>query len=224
MSLFSLQWVKPKVVFLLTVPKRFLCCSYLFVRWWIYMWRFFCCCFFFVVVVVVFSYFFLFFFFFFFVCVCFFFFLFVCFCFFLFVCFCLFSFFVFVVCFLLLFFFFFFFLLLLFCFCLFFFVFCFLYFLGGFPLFVPHLSFFWCLKKTMLHECCISWVSSLTVFDLINAHTPIGAQSSNSVLFRLQPSILFCLLLYRGIYVVGTHLNCFDLPMQFKCVPITYTL
>ena len=26
-----------------------------------------------------------------------------------------------------------------------------------------------------------------TVFDLISAHTPISAQSSNSVVFRLQP-------------------------------------
>ena len=27
----------------------------------------------------------------------------------------------------------------------------------------------------------------VTVFDLINAHTPISAQLSNSVVFRLQP-------------------------------------
>ena len=38
----------------------------------------------------------------------------------------------------------------------------------------------------------------LTVFDLITAHTPISAQSSNSVVFRLQP-VTFCLLLYKGI-------------------------
>ena len=38
-----------------------------------------------------------------------------------------------------------------------------------------------------------------TVFDLITAHTPISAQSRNSI-----------------AYVVGTHLNCIDLSMQFK--------
>ena len=30
-------------------------------------------------------------------------------------------------------------------------------------------------------------IIQVTVFDLINAHTPISAQSSNSVVFRLQP-------------------------------------
>ena len=37
-----------------------------------------------------------------------------------------------------------------------------------------------------------------TVFDLITAHTPIRGQSSNSIVFRLQP-VYFCLLLYKGI-------------------------
>ena len=33
------------------------------------------------------------------------------------------------------------------------------------------------------------------VFDLITAHSPISAQSSHSVVFRLPP-VYFCLLLY----------------------------
>ena len=41
--------------------------------------------------------------------------------------------------------------------------------------------------------------------DLINEHAPISAQSSNLVVFRLQP-VYFYLLLYKT-YVVGTHLN-----------------
>ena len=42
------------------------------------------------------------------------------------------------------------------------------------------------------------WAHS-TVFDLITAHTPISAQSRNSVVFRLQPVYFFSLLLYKGI-------------------------
>ena len=37
-----------------------------------------------------------------------------------------------------------------------------------------------------------------TVFDLITAHTPISAQSSNSIVYRLQP-VYFCLPLHKGI-------------------------
>ena len=42
------------------------------------------------------------------------------------------------------------------------------------------------------------WFPPLTVFDLITAHTPISAQSSNSIVFRLSQCI-FCLFLYKGI-------------------------
>ena len=55
-----------------------------------------------------------------------------------------------------------------------------------------------------------------TVFDLITARTPISAQSSNSIIFRLQP-VYFMSISYKGIccgysfdikaYVVGTHLT-----------------
>ena len=34
-------------------------------------------------------------------------------------------------------------------------------------------------------------IDSNTVFDLITAHTPISAQSRNSVVFRLQPMYFF---------------------------------
>ena len=55
----------------------------------------------------------------------------------------------------------------------------------------------------------------ITVFDLITAHTPISAQSRNSVDFRLQP-VYFFLYFFTKAYVVGTHLNCIDKSMQFK--------
>ena len=60
-----------------------------------------------------------------------------------------------------------------------------------------------------------------TVFDLITAHTPISAQSRNSVVFRLQP-VYFFLYFFTKAYVVGTHFNCIDKSMQFKWVPTTY--
>ena len=40
-------------------------------------------------------------------------------------------------------------------------------------------------------------VQIFTIFYLIATHTPISAQSSNSIVFRLQPVHLF--LLYKGI-------------------------
>ena len=55
----------------------------------------------------------------------------------------------------------------------------------------------------------------ITVFDLITAHTPISAQSRNSVVFRLQP-VYFFLYFFTKAYFVGTHLNCIDKSMQFK--------
>ena len=48
-----------------------------------------------------------------------------------------------------------------------------------------------------------------TVFDLITAHTPI-AQSSNIT------ASIFSFYFFTKAYVVGTHLNCIDLSMQFK--------
>ena len=57
----------------------------------------------------------------------------------------------------------------------------------------------------------------IAVFDLITAHIRISAQSSDSVVFRLQPVYVLC-----TTYVVGTHLNCIDLSMQFRWVPTTY--
>ena len=51
-----------------------------------------------------------------------------------------------------------------------------------------------------LVSVCASRTS--TVFDLITADTPISAQSSNSVVFRLQP------VYFLKANVVGTDLNC----------------
>ena len=54
---------------------------------------------------------------------------------------------------------------------------------------------------------------ALTVFYLITAHTPISAQKFRSL--QITASILF-LYFFIKVYVVGTHLNCIDLSMQFK--------
>ena len=45
---------------------------------------------------------------------------------------------------------------------------------------------------------------SHTVFNLITAYTPISAQSSNFIVFRLQP------VYFLKANVVGIHLNCID--------------
>ena len=59
------------------------------------------------------------------------------------------------------------------------------------------------------------YILKITIFDLITAHTPISAQSRNSVVFRLQP-VSFFFTSFLKAYVMGTHLNCIDLSMQFK--------
>ena len=61
----------------------------------------------------------------------------------------------------------------------------------------------------------LTYMKCIAVFNLITAHTPISAQSSHSVVFRLQPVYLFVHFFIKA-YVVGTHLNCIDLLMQFK--------
>ena len=49
-------------------------------------------------------------------------------------------------------------------------------------LFVPKLSFFWCLGKAVLTDCGISWVSSLICLKLshMNLLTKMGAQTKTS--------------------------------------------
>ena len=61
-----------------------------------------------------------------------------------------------------------------------------------------------------------------TVFDLIIAHTPIRAQSSNFIVFRLQP-MYFCLLsiimffvTHSNYLIVGSHLNDFQQVMAVR--------
>ena len=46
--------------------------------------------------------------------------------------------------------------------------------------------------------CCVLYVWS-TVLDLITAHTPISAQSSDFIVLKITGSVLFCLLLYKCI-------------------------
>ena len=56
----------------------------------------------------------------------------------------------------------------------------------------------------------IKHINMSTVFDLITAHTPISAQSSNIT------ASIFPLYFFTKAYVVGTHLNYIDLSMQFR--------
>ena len=66
-------------------------------------------------------------------------------------------------------------------------------------------SIYWLVSFTKAGYC--SYAQVITDVQFYNktyrirptAHTPISAQSSNSVVFRLQ-SVQFCLLLYKGIY------------------------
>ena len=76
--------------------------------------------------------------------------------------------------------------------------------------------------KQDFRHCDIISIPWYTVFDLITAHTPISAQSRNSVVFRLQQVYVFSRYFFIKPYVVGTHLNCIDLLMQFKWVSTTY--
>ena len=39
----------------------------------------------------------------------------------------------------------------------------------------------------------------VTIFDLITAHTHVSAQSSDFIVLKITGSVLFCLLLYKGI-------------------------
>ena len=76
-----------------------------------------------------------------------------------------------------------------------------------------HLSLTVYVQKSLFY--LLVFKKSTTVFDLITAHTPISAQSRNSVVFRLQP-VYFFLYFFTKAYVVGTHLNCIEKSMQFK--------
>ena len=58
-------------------------------------------------------------------------------------------------------------------------------------------------KNTIVFLFCHEYATVNTVFE-----------SSNSVVFRLQPGY-FLSTIFKA-YVVGTHLNCIDLSMQFK--------
>ena len=70
--------------------------------------------------------------------------------------------------------------------------------------------------------CCYDAIfvkkkKKLTLFDLITAHTPISVQSSNLVVFRLQPLYLYPLF-YKSICCGYS----FELPRQFKLVTTAY--
>ena len=48
----------------------------------------------------------------------------------------------------------------------------------------------------------------ITIFDLITAHTHLSAQSSNFIVFRLQPVYFYLYFFIIKAHVVDTHLNC----------------
>ena len=64
----------------------------------------------------------------------------------------------------------------------------------------------------------------ITVFDLITAHTPISAQSSDFIVLKITGSVLFCLLLYKGIcrlvdaIQMSTHNICIYKENQKNCI------
>ena len=65
---------------------------------------------------------------------------------------------------------------------------------------------------------------AITVFDLITAHTHIYPYKRTVKQIRslqIRASVLFVYFFIKA-YVVGTHLKCMDLSMQFKWVPTTY--
>ena len=71
-----------------------------------------------------------------------------------------------------------------------------------------------CVKSwTFVLFSCYILLSQYTVVDLITAHAPISAQSSNLVVFRLQP-VYFYLLLYRNICCGYL----FELPWQVEAI------
>ena len=58
-----------------------------------------------------------------------------------------------------------------------------------------------------------------TLFEPVTTHTPLSAQSSNFLVFRLQPAFIYLFLL---TYVIGTHLNCLDLFRQLSTTSIYF--
>ena len=71
--------------------------------------------------------------------------------------------------------------------------------------FVSHLSFFWCLRKAVLRDYGISWVSSLTVVQL----TWQIASSPSSIFFSAERSkfIAVLQLVFVGVSVVSYVLS-----------------
>ena len=68
------------------------------------------------------------------------------------------------------------------------------------------------LFKALMSNAFIVEGFNITVFYLITANAPKSPQSSNLVVFRLQPVYLY-LLLYKTV-VVGTHLNCLTIQIS----------
>ena len=64
----------------------------------------------------------------------------------------------------------------------------------------PWSLYLWCMSQGTFFSCCLSYICMFhvyTVFNLITAHTPTSAQSSSSVVFRLQPVYFSSTSLYR---------------------------
>ena len=72
------------------------------------------------------------------------------------------------------------------------------------------------LKSSLFAQACLS-----TIFDP-NYHTYSYKRTVKQFLsLQITASVIFVYFFIKA-YVVGTHLNCINLPMQFKWVPTTY--
>ena len=54
-------------------------------------------------------------------------------------------------------------------------------------LFVPHLSFLWCLGRAVLRDCGIVWISVLFYME-----KHLHLYSFSQLMFMLSPSLLHC--------------------------------
>ena len=67
----------------------------------------------------------------------------------------------------------------------------------------------------LLSDSTVLALNSVTIFNLITAHAPVSAQSSNLVVFRLQP-VYFCLLQFKTCCGYS-----FELPQQVEAIQMS---
>ena len=81
-----------------------------------------------------------------------------------------------------------------------------------------------CTSQIYTLECCPSWRESYKYRIRPNYHTYSYKRTVKQFhSLQIIASVLFVYFFIKA-YVVGAHLNCIDLSMQFKWVPTTYVL